>query len=75
MLTGLPPFYDKSRKEIFHKIKHKEPSFYAFHSEEAKDLIKKLLQKDPSKRLGSSRGAEEIKEHPFFKHINWDKMQ
>lgn len=34
----------------------------------AQDLLKKLLVKDPHKRLGSgSRGAEEIKAHPFFK--------
>jgi len=35
-----------------------------------------LLIRNPNKRLGSgSRGAEEIKEHPFFKNIDWDKVQ
>lgn len=34
----------------------------------AQDLLKKLLVKDPHKRLGSGpRGAEDIKAHPFFK--------
>lgn len=34
----------------------------------AKDLLRKLLVKDPHKRLGSGpRGAEDIKAHPFFK--------
>lgn len=40
--------------------------------EAARDLIKKLLVRDPRRRLGSSRGASEIKGHPFFKGIiNW----
>jgi hypothetical protein len=34
-----------------------------------------LLIKNPHKRLGAGpRDAEEIKEHPFFKGINWDKV-
>ena len=40
---------------------------------DAKTLITGLLQRDPSKRLGSG-GAEEIKRHPFFsKHIDWHR--
>lgn len=37
----------------------------------ARDLIKRLLVKDPRRRLGSSRGAADIKKHPFFKNMNW----
>lgn len=37
----------------------------------ARDLIKRLLVKDPRRRLGSTRGASDIKKHPFFKNINW----
>ncbi|GLJ53871.1 hypothetical protein SUGI_1150500 [Cryptomeria japonica] len=37
----------------------------------AKDLISRLLAKDPSSRLGSNRGSADIKTHPFFKGINW----
>ncbi|KAH0849563.1 LOW QUALITY PROTEIN: hypothetical protein HID58_096287 [Brassica napus] len=38
---------------------------------EAKDLIQKLLVKDPMKRLGCARGAQDIKRHPFFEGIKW----
>ena len=38
-----------------------------------KDLIKKLLMKDPEKRLGAC-GAREIKQHPWFNSIDWDAM-
>eukprot|EP01018_Ginkgo_biloba_P030502 Gb_00478 [translate_table: standard] len=37
----------------------------------AKDLIRRLLAKDPRRRLGSTRGSADIKTHPFFKGINW----
>jgi len=37
----------------------------------AKDLIRGLLVKDPSRRMASSRGASEIKQHAFFRGINW----
>lgn len=39
--------------------------------EEAKDLIEKLLIKDPRRRLGGARGATDIKRHPFFDGIKW----
>ncbi|CAN0871457.1 Protein kinase PINOID 2, partial [Linum grandiflorum] len=35
------------------------------------DLISKLLVKNPKKRLGSLKGAAEIKRHEFFKGVNW----
>lgn len=35
------------------------------------DLIALLLERDVKKRLGSVAGAEDIKNHTFFKDINW----
>ncbi|MES1912357.1 MAG: hypothetical protein MHM6MM_004644 [Cercozoa sp. M6MM] len=44
-------------------------------SAEAESLLRGLLQKDPKKRLGCGRdGIDEIKRHPFFRDIDWDKM-
>ena len=42
-------------------------------SEEAYDLINRLLEPNPSERLGAN-GVEEIKSHPFFADINWDTL-
>lgn len=39
--------------------------------EEIKDLIEKLLVKDPRQRLGCTRGATDIKSHPFFDSVKW----
>jgi len=42
----------------------------------ARDLLTKLLSKDPSKRLGSGEGdAKDIKNHPFFKDVNWPRLE
>lgn len=38
---------------------------------QARDLIRGLLVKEPEYRLGSERGAAEIKRHPFFEGLNW----
>lgn len=39
-------------------------------------LMSQLLQKDPSKRLGSGpKGSDEIKRHKWFKLINWKKLE
>uniref|UniRef100_A0A0D9VRZ4 non-specific serine/threonine protein kinase n=1 Tax=Leersia perrieri TaxID=77586 RepID=A0A0D9VRZ4_9ORYZ len=36
-----------------------------------RDLVGRLLERDPRRRMGSSRGAAEIKRHPFFAGVDW----
>ena len=43
-------------------------------SEELKDIITKLLERNPNTRLGSKQDIDEVKAHPFFKGINWDAL-
>lgn len=44
-------------------------------TEDARDLCVRLLHKDPNQRLGSGPSdAEEIKSHPWFEQINWEKI-
>lgn len=76
MLVGLPPFYSKDREKLYRNIKYADPKLdMSYLSEEARDLCKKLLEKDPTKRLGSSaRDALDIKEHPWFECINWNTI-
>ncbi|KAI4323311.1 hypothetical protein L6164_022926 [Bauhinia variegata] len=40
-------------------------------SNASRDLIKGLLVKEPHKRIAYTRGATEIKRHPFFEGVNW----
>lgn len=72
-LEGIPPYYDHDKDTLFSNILNNEIEVPEDVSFEAKDLIRKLLCKDPTKRLGFS-GAHEIKAHPWFKGINWSDV-
>ncbi|KAF8718980.1 hypothetical protein HU200_024934 [Digitaria exilis] len=73
MLYGRTPFRGKNRKKTFYNILHKDLTFPSSIPVcvAAKQLIHGLLQRDPSFRLGSSAGANDIKQHPFFEDIYW----
>lgn len=76
MLTGLPPFYCQDRERLFEKIRKSELHYPASLSTNAKHVLRGLLTKDPTRRLGSGeKDAEEIKSHPFFASIDWEKLQ
>ncbi|KAI4601042.1 Serine/threonine-protein kinase [Pestalotiopsis sp. IQ-011] len=75
MLTGLPPFYDENTNEMYRKILG-EPLHFPGPEvvpPAAKDLLTKLLNRDPAVRLGAG-GSAEIKAHPFFHAIDWRKL-
>ncbi|XP_020535673.1 phototropin-2 isoform X2 [Jatropha curcas] len=73
MLYGRTPFRGKNRQKTFANILHKDLTFPSSIpvSLAGKQLINALLSRDPSTRLGSKSGANEIKEHSFFRGINW----
>ncbi|KAL1532884.1 Phototropin-2 [Salvia divinorum] len=73
MLYGRTPFRGKNRQKTFANILHKDLTFPSSIQVTlpAKQLVHALLNRDPDSRLGSNGGANEIKEHPFFKGINW----
>ena len=77
MLTGKLPFkfnFDNQEEQNDLNIYDKKIKFPSWIEENAKDLINKLLNKNPEKRLGSGKeGAENIKKHPFFSDIDWNK--
>ncbi|XP_039136175.1 serine/threonine-protein kinase AtPK2/AtPK19-like [Dioscorea cayenensis subsp. rotundata] len=75
MLTGKPPFTGGNRDKIQQKIVKDKIKLPPFLSSEAHSLLKGLLQKESSKRLGSGPGgSDEIKNHKWFKSINWRKL-
>nr|BAE20160.1 phototropin [Mougeotia scalaris]BAE20165.1 phototropin [Mougeotia scalaris] len=73
MLYGKTPFRGKNRKRTFTNVLTKELAYPTVPevSLDVKLLIKDLLNRDPSQRLGATRGASEIKEHPWFNAIQW----
>ena len=72
LISGIPPLYFTNLNYI---TKKKEEELYLFNyfSDELKDLLSKLLCKDPNKRIGF-KNKKEIKTHPWFKNINWDNI-
>ena len=74
--TGTTPFNTKE-SEILENIKNVKYSFdSADIPDDAKDLISKILVKDPKERIGyNSKDYSEIKNHPFFKGINFDDLE
>ena len=75
MLTGLPPFYDENTNEMYRKILQEPLHFPGpeIVPAAAKDLLQKLLDRNPERRLGAA-GASEIKAHHFFANIDWRKL-
>lgn len=68
MLFGLPPFYSENVNEMYEFILKKPLEFTEEASEEAKDLCRKLLDRNPERRLQS---VEEFKKHPFFADMDF----
>ncbi|KAG9136081.1 hypothetical protein Leryth_003717 [Lithospermum erythrorhizon] len=76
MLVGYPPFYSDEPMSTCRKIVNWR-TYLKFPEEaklspEAKELISKLLC-NVDQRLGT-RGADEIKAHPWFKGVEWDRL-
>lgn len=75
MLTGNPPFQHKNQQKLQEKILKDKIKLPAYLTAEAHSIIKALLNRDAKKRLGSGvKGAAEIKQHPFFKAVRWEKI-
>lgn len=67
MLTGRTPFTGDSSHDLSYAIENNEVDLKnSLFSKESKDLIFKLLQKDPKNRLGAEGGANQILNHQFF---------
>lgn len=73
MLTGTTPFKGNVADETFHKIVNNQVKWPddIQVSQDCKNLVKKLLRREPEKRLGSENGASDIKASRWFKDFNF----
>ena len=81
LLTGLPPFTGQNPQKIMDKIvaaaakNNKQLKFPFYLSSDSKDLLRKLLQVNPDKRLNVDEDFEKVKKHAFFRHVNWKELE
>ncbi|KAE8832875.1 hypothetical protein PTNB73_09723 [Pyrenophora teres f. teres] len=86
-LYGYPPFHADTPDEVFQNILARkihwpedDDDVYDI-SDEAKDLMNRLMCSDPAERLGANKddkfasGGEEIRNHPWFAGMNWDTLR
>ena len=75
MLVGYTPFYDSNAMKTYENILNAKLKFPSFFNEDAQDLISKLVTRDLSARLGNlQKGSEDVKNHPWFNEVVWEKL-
>jgi len=75
MLAGYPPFYDEDPMKTYEKIMKGHVTYPSNFSKDAKAIISKLLEHQPTKRLGVvNGGAKLIKKEAWFNGFDWDKL-
>lgn len=78
MISGLPPFRAGSEYLIFQKILERDLQFPDGFNKMAKDLVQRLIQIDPHKRLGAKDQTDlydSIRSHEFFDGIVWKTIR
>uniref|UniRef100_A0A8C0XNE0 Serine/threonine-protein kinase N2 n=2 Tax=Castor canadensis TaxID=51338 RepID=A0A8C0XNE0_CASCN len=75
MLVGESPFPGDDEEEVFDSIVNDEVRYPRFLSTEAISIMRRLLRRNPERRLGAGeKDAEDVKKHPFFRLIDWNAL-
>ncbi|XP_057209005.1 protein kinase C, eta, b isoform X2 [Triplophysa rosa] len=77
MLSGHAPFEAETEDELFECILRDEVIYSSWLSNEAEDILRGLLTREPPCRLGCmprDGGEEAIAAHPFFAGLDWEKL-
>ncbi|XP_054721580.1 G protein-coupled receptor kinase 2-like [Uloborus diversus] len=82
MIEGQAPFRARKekvkREEVERRVKEDKERYSSKFNEDAKGLCSELLKKTVKERLGCNNGrygSLEVKAHPFFKSINWKRLE
>uniref|UniRef100_A0AAQ4Q523 protein kinase C n=1 Tax=Gasterosteus aculeatus aculeatus TaxID=481459 RepID=A0AAQ4Q523_GASAC len=75
MLVGESPFPGDDEEEVFDSIVNDEVRYPRFLSTEAIGIMRRLLRRNPERRLGSGeKDAEDVKKQPFFRDVDWEDL-
>lgn len=75
MLSAYSPFHGADEKELFSNIINCPVDYPRFLSPSVKSLLNGLFERDPEKRYGGKQQSENIRLHPFFFEVNWEKLE
>mmetsp|Transcript_30040 Transcript_30040/g.52745 ORF Transcript_30040/g.52745 Transcript_30040/m.52745 type:complete len:482 (-) Transcript_30040:192-1637(-) len=73
MLVGKPPFQGASEYLTFQKVMACNPDMPTDLDKDAKDLIEKILELDPERRIGAS-DIQQVRDHGFFRGVDWKNL-
>lgn len=73
MFTGLPPWYTTDKVKLFKRLKHAALVLPTFISAESGSVLRGLLEREPSRRLGF-KGVESVRAHVFFNTVHWNNL-
>ncbi|KAJ1297925.1 hypothetical protein BS78_01G415700 [Paspalum vaginatum] len=75
LVYGRTPFKGHTKEATLKNILSKQVTYPQLDGEadaaQLRDLVGRLLERDPRRRMGAARGAAEIKRHPFFAGVDW----
>ena len=71
MVVGIPPFYTQNVSQMYQLILNKPLEFPSFVSAPLRDILTKLLDRDPKQRMCD---IEKLKSHPFFSGIDFQEL-
>jgi serine/threonine protein kinase len=75
LVYGRTPFKGHTKEVTLKNILSKQVTYPQLDGEadatQLRDLVGRLLERDPRRRMGAARGAAEIKRHPFFAGVDW----
>uniref|UniRef100_A0A8C7RK01 protein kinase C n=1 Tax=Oncorhynchus mykiss TaxID=8022 RepID=A0A8C7RK01_ONCMY len=75
MLVGESPFPGDDEEEVFDSIVNDEVRYPRFLSTEAIGIMRRLLRRNPERRLGSGeKDADDVKKQPFFRGVDWEAL-
>ncbi|KAF2970237.1 hypothetical protein GQX73_g3396 [Xylaria multiplex] len=75
MCCGWSPFYAEDTQQMYKNIAFGKVRFPRDTlSQEGRNFVKGLLNRNPKHRLGAIDDAEELKRHPFFANVDWSSL-
>lgn len=75
LVTGTLPFESDDFNQLKMKVTKIKPHIPNYLTPDLKDLLERLFEKDPKKRIGATGGVREVMKHAWFKGIDWEALE